>query len=322
MGLAIGTAAAPIVGGFIAGSFHWRFLFGLTLLVLITLPFYRKYLKDEPQNPTPIDVIGAVLLAGTVGSLLLAITLSNLLLAVIGIAVLLLFIWRINRAAHPFIQPSLMRNSSYVIALVIGFFSTAVIIGIPFLAPQLLADVNGLSPSVIGFVLFPGAICSAMIGKKAGRLADQKGSPFVVAIAMSLLVICFALLSWVAGAPPWIISIVLLCGNLGQTCMQIGLSNTISRTLSPDQVGIGMGLYSMNMFLSGAVSTVLIGKVLDFEHSGLTLNPLRLYESGTAFSNISVIMALVVAVVGVAYVWRFGAGKSDTIGSPKTAQSE
>lgn len=321
VGLAIGNAAAPIVGGFIAGSFHWRFLFGLTLLVLLTLPLYRRYLKDEPQDPSPIDIIGAALLAGTVASLLLAVTWSSLPLALVGAGLLLLFIWRISRAAHPFIQPSLMRNGPYTIALAIGFLNTGVVMGIPFLAPQLLADVNGLEPSLIGFVLFPGAIISALLGRSAGKLADRKGSPFLVSIALSLLFVCFATLSLLAGAQPWVIAIVLMAGNLGQTFMQIGLSNTISRTLAPHQVGIGMGLFSMNMFLSGAVSTVLIGKVLDYGNKGMALNPLRLYERGAAFSNISVVMAIIIVVVAGLYLWRFGLGKADKLEAAAPAKA-
>ena len=49
-GLATGTAIGPIVAGFVSGALDWRFLFLLPLLMLLTLPFYFKYLlDDEPR---------------------------------------------------------------------------------------------------------------------------------------------------------------------------------------------------------------------------------------------------------------------------------
>lgn len=305
-GLAIGNAASPIVGGFITEALHWRYLFALSLIVLLTLPFYRKYLSDEVQRPSPIDWLGAGLLAVTIASSLLAVTWSSGALAAVGLAALIALIVRIHRAAHPFIQPALFKNSAYVVALIVSFLNTGTVMAIPFMVPQLLSGVNGLEAGMIGFVMFPGAVLSAILGRRVGRLADSKGNRFLMIISLSLLFVCFALLSTFVGAPPWAVAIVLISGMIGQLCAQIGLTNTISRTLPQTQTGIGMGLFSMNIFLSGAVATVLIGKVMDYENPGFKFNPFRLYEAGLVFSNIAAALALMVAVISCLYFWRFG----------------
>lgn len=306
MGLAIGTAVSPIVGGFIVQTFHWRVLFGLTLIVLVALPFFRKYLPDHPPSSGTIDALGAGLLAALVAFLLLAITWSNGWLTLAGILMLLLLIWRLTKAKTPFIQPALFGNRRYVTALVIGFLNAAVVMGVSFVIPQLLTELNGLSPGMVGFVVFPGAFISAVFGKSAGKLADRHGNPLLVSLAMTLMFLCFFLLSLMAGADPWVVALILIAGSVGQVSMQFGLSNTVSRTLTQEQVGIGMGLFSMIMFLSGAMSTVIIGKIIDYGDSSLTLNPLHLYASGTVYSNICAGMAVVVLIVSLLYFWHFG----------------
>ena len=305
-GLAIGNAASPIVGGLITEALHWRYLFALSLIVLLTLPLYRKYLKDEQQRPSPIDWVGALLLAATIASSLLAVTWDSLALGAVGLAALITLIVRINRTAHPFIQPALFKNSAYVVALVVSFLNIGTIMAIPFVVPQLLAGVNGLQAGMIGFVMFPGAVLSAILGRSIGRWADSKGTRFLMTISLSMLFVCFALLSTLVGAPPWVIAIVLISGLGGQLFAQIGLTNTISRTLPPVQTGIGMGFYSMNIFLSGAVSTVLLGKVMDYDNPGISLNPFRLYDTGLVYSNIAAALALVLIVISCLYYWRFG----------------
>nr|WP_311283331.1 hypothetical protein [Paenibacillus macerans] len=54
------------------------------------------------------------------------------------------------------------------------------------------------------------------------------------------------------------IAVLLIFGNVGQMFMQIALTGTISRTLTKEQTGVGMGLLSMSNFLSGAYSNIYL----------------------------------------------------------------
>ncbi|MEW9674513.1 MFS transporter, partial [Ammoniphilus sp. 3BR4] len=71
VGLALGSALGPVVSALILSIAHWRWLFCIPLFILITLPFYRKYLKDEQQGGSvKFDWVGGGLLAATVTLLL------------------------------------------------------------------------------------------------------------------------------------------------------------------------------------------------------------------------------------------------------------
>ncbi len=295
-GLALGTAIGPIVSGLVSSVASWRFLFLLSVLALITLPFYRKHLDDKRGGSGKTDLPGGALLAGTVASLLLAITYESWLFFVLGMVFLFCLIWRIRQAAEPFIQPALLKNKQYIYGVLTAFLATGLAFGIPFLTPQLLANINHLSPAMIGLIMFPGAIASASLGRMGGRLADEKGNSFLFYLATSCQFLAFSLLSTVAGLSPYLIMLVLISGNLGQTFMQIAMSNTISRTLPRDQIGIGMGLFSMLNFIAGATATTFIGKVLDLGAT-LRLNPLLMNQGASVYSNIYFALAVLVVIV-------------------------
>jgi len=310
VGLALGGALGPVVAGLIANFGSWRLLFLFSLISLVTLPFFRKYLNDEKGKPAPIDYIGGGLLAGAVALFLLAITQSGWLLFAGGLVLLALFIARIRTTSDPFIQPVLFRNTNFSVGLVIAFFTTAMNFGLTFMTPQFLASLNDLSPGSIGFVLFPAAIAAAMMGRRGGRLADERGNSFVATIAAFMMLVCFALLSSLVGVTPYVISIILIAGNVGQTFMQIAMSNTISRTLNKEHTGVGMGLFSMLNFISGAISMSVIGKALDNTEASFLLNPFVRKEGAFVYSNIFIVMCVVTVVIIGLYRYQFGVAKA------------
>lgn len=304
-GLALGTAMAPIVSGLITGFASWRFLFFISLLPLLALPFFRKYLNDERGEAQKIDYLGGLLLGGAVALLLLSISQGNWWMCLIGAVLLALFVIRIHTAAEPFIQPKLFKNKQYSSGLFIAFLATGLSFGLPFITPQFLSGLNGLTPAVIGLIMFPAAISSAIMGRRGGKLADEKGNAYLIYLAVSLSLLCFILLSIFVGASPYVILFLLIFGNLGQTFMQIGMSNTVSRTLSKDQIGVGMGLLSLLNFISGAMATSIIGKMLDKGTAAFHFNPAAVFGNAYIYSNIFFCLGVLAIVIIGLYFLQF-----------------
>jgi DHA2 family metal-tetracycline-proton antiporter-like MFS transporter len=306
IGLALGTALGPIIAGIVTSALNWQVLFAIPLLSLFTLPFYRRYLDDEKGDAGKIDFIGGGLLAGTVAALLLALTKGDIWILAIGVVLLILFVLRICKAKDPFVRPDLFHNKQYSLGLVITFVITAIGFGIPYIAPQLLSVVNHMSPALAGIIMLPSALVTAFLGRKGGELADEKGNSILLYTASILLFVGFMFLSSVVGLSSVFIAIFLIFGVLGQSFMQIAMSNTISQSLPKEQTGIGMGFFSMLNFISAAASTAAIGKVLDFSTTTIRLNPIPQNSVAFIYSNIFLVLAiLVVAITGVYYV-QFG----------------
>ncbi|WP_037283571.1 MFS transporter [Saccharibacillus sacchari] len=301
VGISLGSAIGPITAGFVTSAWSWQVLFAIPVLSLLTLPFYRKYLDDAKGSGKKIDLLGGLLLAGTVASMLLA--LSNLQIRYVGIGtvLLILFVWRIRSAAEPFIAPAIFRNRAYSSSLLLAFFMMAISSGIPFIAPQLLAGVYAFSPVMIGAAMLPSALITAFLGRRGGKLADEKGNAALLYVASTLLITGFLCLSSAVGFSPIWIAVFLIFGVLGQSYMQITLSNTVSRALAPEQVGTGMGLLSMSNFIAMAAVTAVTGKVLDLGTTTVRLNPIPPGGAGLLHSNILIMLAFLTVGMTVFY---------------------
>lgn len=310
IGFALGSALGPIVAGVTSSMLNWKVLFVISLLSLLTLPMYRKYLNDEKRSAGKMDFIGGTLLAGTVATLLLALTNGNIWFVTTGTIFFILFLLRIFYASAPFIDPAIFRNKSFSFSLIIAFVMIGVSFAIPFITPQLLSSINQLSAALIGIVMSPAALVAALLGRRGGQLADEKGNPFLVYTAATLLIIGFICLSSVVGMSPVLIAIFLIFAVLGQSFMLIAMSNTVSQTLSKEHTGVGMGLFTMITFISAAVSTAAIGKVLDFGTSTIRLNPLNQNSASFIYSNIFLALAILVVVTVTFYYVQFGRKKA------------
>lgn len=308
-GLAIGGVIGPIVSALLVSIVHWRWLFCIPLLLLVTLPFYDQYLGDEKGRGGKLDWIGGGLLGSAVACLLWSVTINEWALLLASVFLLLLFIWRIRISSTPFISPALFRNKGYSVGLVVAVVATGVGYSIPFLTPLMLADVNQLSSGWIGFVMVPAAAASALLGRKAGRWADEKGNVALFRIASGMLVVCFTLLSVFVGHSPGFIALFLIFGSVGQMFLQIALSNTISQTLSNEQTGVGMGMLAMLNFLSGAIAMGVYSRIADV---GATFHivPFLVRTDSFIYSNIYLMLIVLSMVVFVVYWLQYGRTRS------------
>ncbi|MDR6224361.1 MFS transporter [Desmospora profundinema] len=309
VGLALGSALSPIISALIVSVAHWRWLFAVSLLILITLPFYRKYLEDEPQGLTrKFDWIGGSLLAATVALLLLGVTNGTRWFIISGLLTLGLFIVRIRLVDEPFVRPELFINKRYTLGLTIAFLINGIGTSLYLLSPLLLSHVQQLPASWIGFAMVPAATASAILGRKGGKLADLKGNSYLFFIASGLLLTCFVLLSTFTGSSSLFIATFLILGNVGQSFMLIAISNSISQTLPKNQAGVGMGMLQMLNFISQAVATGIYSKVVDLG-SNVHWNPVNIPPNGFIYSNIYFVLAGLHLIILLVYYFQFSRGK-------------
>lgn len=304
VGLALGGVLGPVISAFILNFAHWRWLFSIPLFVLILLPFYRTYLGDEPSTPAKVDWMGGGLLSATVVLLVLSLTSHSLWMFAVGICILGVFIKWIRNVDDPFIQPRLFRNKSYTFGILMMLLISGSVVSLSFLSPLLLTHVQQLSPGWVGLVMVPAAMTQALFGRKAGTLVDRRGSAYIFTIASGLLLISFVLLSTFIGTSPLFISAFLIFGNVGQMCLAIAMSNTISATLPKEQVGIGIGILQMTNFIMFAVASAVYSSLLDLG-TVTKLNLANGYEDGIMYSNIFFVLAILQAALLIFYHVQF-----------------
>jgi DHA2 family metal-tetracycline-proton antiporter-like MFS transporter len=309
----IGSAVGPVVGGAVGQLVGWRALFlGSLALALLLLPLARSVLPDGGgEGDRRFDLLGGVLLGLAAGLFLFGVTQgqgagfaapvtwgSFLGAALAGAG----FVWRINRAPHPFVPPSLFRNRGYVAAVAVAFFAMLTYLAALVVVPLLLVEVNGLSPGAAGLVLTPGAVALALLSPVAGRLSDRLGVKAPIVAGLGTMALAVILLSTFAGASPVLLAVGIAGVGAGFSGIQSPASNAAANALPAEAVGAGMGLFAGAFFLGGGTGAALGGAFLAARQGAgaAALNPL--YGFGAApFSDVFLAMGLALALaLGIA----------------------
>lgn len=153
--------------------------------------------------------------------------------------------------------------------------------------------------------MFPGAISGVVFGRLGGNLADRKGNRIVMGIGLLLLIASLLLISFLLGLSPWFVSGGLLLTYIGFTLIQTALINSVSQTLDVRQTGTGMGLFNLITFISAAVGTALVARVLASGWFDVRLNPVVTESRAFSYSNLMVVFAALIAAGGVIYFARY-----------------
>ncbi|TMV49973.1 MFS transporter [Paenibacillus mesophilus] len=306
----------PVLGGYIAGTFHWAFLFLIPLPVLVALPFFRKLLPDEQRGAGKLDIVGAVLLGIVVAMLILFTTESAWIYLLAALIALILFIVHIRRAKEPFVDPALFVNPLYRTGLIIGFLIFGTVMSIMFVIPLMLNKVYGLSAENIGLIMFPGAISAVVFGRVAGNMTVKRGSHYVVYLGLALIALSLLLQSSSIGLWVWYIGAALILMYIGFSFMQTALTESVTQILPGHQIGVGMGLFNMTSTISGAVVTALVAKMMEQELFAFPLHPILSDSRAYMYGNMILILCFIVVASALLYFFSFGKKQPQPVNEP------
>ncbi|OXM83419.1 MFS transporter [Paenibacillus rigui] len=296
----------PVLGGYIAGSFHWAFLFLIPLPVFVAVPYFRKLLPQEQRKPGKLDFLGAILLGLAVSMVILFTTEGNGLYLIVALIALVLFIVQIRRVKEPFVEPALFTIALYRCALILGFLIFGTVMSVMFVIPLMLHKTYGLSTESIGLIMFPGAISAVLFGKVAGNLTVKRGSHFVVYFGLSLIALSLLLQSSSVGLWVWYIGAALVLMYIGFSFVQTALSESVTQILPKHQIGVGMGLFNMISTISGAVVTAFVAKVMEKEILNFPMHPLLTTANAYLYGNLILLLSFIVFSSALMYFFTFG----------------
>lgn len=296
----------PVLGGYIAGSLNWVYLFLVPLPIIVAIPFFLKYLPKEERRAGSLDIWGTLLLTVVVSMLVLFTTESNVLYLPAAFVALILFIVRIRMAKDPFVDPALFANGQYRSGLIIGFFTFGVVMSSMFVIPLMLSKTYGLDTQNIGIVMFPGAMSAVIFGKVGGNLTVKLGCRFVMYAGLGLLGLSLLLQSSSVGQWVWYIGGALILMYIGFSFVQTALAESITQILPSHQMGVGMGFFNMMATISGAVVTALVAKAMERELFDFRFHPLVSDVKAYMYGNLILLLCIVVAATTLLYFITFG----------------
>ncbi|MFD0025739.1 MFS transporter [Streptomyces sp. NPDC058382] len=164
---AVGAATGPVIGGFLVEHFWWGsvFLINIPLMALI-LPLGRLLLPESRgSNDGPWDVFGALMAAAGVLGVVLGVKRAGtgeglfapatLVPLLVGAALLVAFVRRQKRRAHPLIDIGMFARPAFSTAVGCIVLAMLALVGLELIAVQYLQLVLGLSPLETGLRLLP-----------------------------------------------------------------------------------------------------------------------------------------------------------------------
>ncbi|WP_078966034.1 MFS transporter [Streptomyces sp. WM6378] len=273
---AIGAAVGPVLGGFLVQHFWWGsvFLINIPLMALI-LPLGRWILPESKgSSDGPWDVLGALMAAGGILAVVFGVkrlgaghgifdgrTLATLCL---GTALLILFVRRQRRRAHPLIDIRMFSRPAFATSVGCIIVAMLALVGLELIAVQYLQLVLGLSPLQTGLRMLPLTFAAMAAGATGSYTLRRLGPRRMVCTGFALTAGAVLLLV-LMGQADWpslmIVSFVMLGFGL-QTTLFAAYESMLSEA-PPERAGGAAAIGETSYQLGAGMGIALLGSVMN-----------------------------------------------------------
>ncbi|MER5763036.1 MFS transporter [Streptomyces sp. NPDC002082] len=204
---AVGAASGPVLGGFLVQHFWWGsvFLINIPLMIMI-LPLGRWLLPESKgSSDGPWDVLGALMAAGGVLGAVLGVKRLGaerqlvdpqaLVPLLVGAALLVLFVRRQKRRAHPLIDMRMFSRPAFTTSVGCIVLAMLALVGLELIAVQYLQLVLHLSPLETGLRLLPLTFAAMAAGATGSYTLARTGPRRMVSLGFVLTAFAVLLLT-------------------------------------------------------------------------------------------------------------------------------
>jgi MFS family permease len=269
LGRVAGTAAAvsalgPLAGGLVADVGGWRAVVVLPALGLVVVPVLWRAVPTGGTGAR-LDVLGAVLVAGTAAGLVLLVQspASGVVIAAAGAALLGLGIpavaAQVRRRPEGFLPTAVVREPVVVRSALAASAVPAAWFALLIAVPAVLAG-EGWTPLDIGLALVPSAVTGFLAPRLAGPLLARlrPARSLVIADATAAVALLLAAVGAAAGSAPGLVSAVVLVTfafGLGQPALMAAVGGAV-----PAEVrGVALGIATLVFLVGGGVGSAVVG---------------------------------------------------------------
>jgi len=275
MAVYLGLSVGPPLGGIIADTIGWRWIFLINLPIGIVVLVWGWFMlpRSEGMRDAPrLDVAGSVLLGAFLVCLLVPLTFSTewgwrapALWALLAAAPLAFagFLAAEARAAVPLVDLDLLRrNRLFASANLAALLNYCALYAISVLTAVQLQLVLGQPARVTGWIMLAQPLMQASLSPVAGRLSDRIGSRtlatagmFIVALGMVLL----ASLGRTAGIPAMAAALALV--GLGMAAFSAPNTSAIMGSVARSQLGVASAFLGTMRVTGQALSVAILGGI-------------------------------------------------------------
>ena len=283
LGVLVGPALGPVLGGYLTETVGWRSIFTVNLLpgILATLMVIRfihnpSYLR-KPEGR--FDWPGLATLV--IGLSTLQYALENgqrlgwfhsglmIFLTVFGVVNLAYLVRRELVTKNPVVDLSAFGDRTFVAGNIIGVLAGFSLFGLLFVLPVFMSHILHFNTIQIGLTLMPGAVSTALMMPIAGRLADRFDPRIPLAVGITLFVVA----TWQLGylnmqSGYWDLFWPQVGRGFGLGLIFVPLSSATLGSVSRAKTASASGLFNLVRQLGGSIGiaalTIMLQRLSDF----------------------------------------------------------
>ncbi|MEO5912857.1 MAG: DHA2 family efflux MFS transporter permease subunit [Luteolibacter sp.] len=278
MGIIVGPAIGPVMGGWLTDNLGWRWIFYINLplgalAVLMAWTFLPTDNKKEMNRAGTVDWTGIGLLAVGLACFQIMLEegqqegwfesdfiLTTALLSLVGIA---LFVWRELTTPHPAVDLRVLRHRSMIGGTLYSAILGIGLYGIMFAVPIFVQDYLHYTALQSGMLLVPGAIVSAVTMMLFGKIGGKVSPKVLITIGALLTSLTgISLMNMNPDTGSGQLFWPLVFRGAGSVMIYMPLSIATLGPLPKKDIAAGSGLYSLTRQLGSSVGIALITTIL------------------------------------------------------------
>ncbi len=271
----ITAAGGPVLGGWLAQTFSWRWVFLINLplaLVVLAVCALRVPESRDETAPRSLDVRGALLATFGLGTLvfgLIRIQARNndpvgLATLALGAVLLAAFVVVERRVKDPMLPPSLFASRTFTGANIYTFVLYAALGGSLYFLPFTLIDVQHYTAVAAGASFLPFVFIQFLFSRWSGGLVSRIGARTPLVLGALVAALAFALFAipgiggsyWVTYFPA---SVAL---GIGGALFVAPLTTVVLDAAPAGHSGIASGVNNAVARTAGLIAVAVLGIVL------------------------------------------------------------
>ncbi|MDQ6825925.1 MAG: MFS transporter [Candidatus Eremiobacteraeota bacterium] len=272
---AISTAVGPVLGGYLAQHFSWRWVFLINIPVAVTVVYLTLRHVNESRDEsasTAVDVLGALLASVGLGGLVYALiasqghgpSLTSAAVGILSVCLLGVFVWYEKRAIAPMMPLRFFQSVQFSGANAYTLLLYAGLGGSMFFIPFNLINVQHYSPTSAGAAMLPMIVLLFLLSRFSGALQSRIGPRIILFVGAILAAVAFLLFAstgqgrsyWTSFFPA---SVVL---GLAAATFVAPLTATVMNSIESAHAGIASGINNAIARTAGLLAVAVLGIVL------------------------------------------------------------
>ena len=277
MGIMVAPVLGPTLGGYIASSLSWRWVFYINIPVcLIAIVMTYLFIQETKRERAPIDWVGLALIIITVGAFQVFLDRGNsdgwlqsnfimelLLTSILGFVI---FMVRGLYRSNNIINLKVFADRDYYAASLLLIIFVGVIFGIIVLQPLVMEGFLNYSTKLTGIMMAPRGLAIAVAMMLVAMLSKRMDMRYLIGLGIIVMAIGTSMLSKLSlQSDSWNIIYPELIQGLGMGLSIVPISAMALQNLKSSQIAEASGLFSFSRNMGTSIGVSILVTVMTRE---------------------------------------------------------